>query len=76
MFCLPTDDAFNPYSNSNILIFSGTPAELLEESNKMAAENKINTYSKEWPKDQRWLVRRINLIKSNLQQELGIAINY
>ncbi len=65
------DDAFN----SNNLIFYGTPAELLEELNKTAAENKISIYSREWPKDQKWLVRKINLIKSNLQQDLDIVIN-
>jgi hypothetical protein len=61
--------------NSNNPIFKGTPAELMEDLNKMALENKISTYSREWPKDQKWLVRRINVIKSNLQQELGIAIS-
>jgi hypothetical protein len=64
------DDSLNP----NNLIFRGTPAELLEELIKMALENKISTLSREWPKDQRWLVRRINQIKSNLQQDLGIEI--
>ena len=63
-------DAFN----FNNLIFKGTPAELLGRLNEMAAENKICTYSREWPKDQKWLVRRINVIKPNLQQELGIEI--
>lgn len=69
------DYVFNFNSGSHIPIFKGTPAELLEELNEIAAENKIGTYSREWPNDQKWLVRRINVIKSNLQQELGIAIN-
>ena len=35
---------------------------------------KSTLISKEWPKDQKWLVRRIKVIKQNLQQELGIEI--
>src|SRR6476659_5616131 len=55
-------------------IFIGTPAELLKRLDDITYENKISTISKEWPKDQKWLVRRINMVKSNLQQELGIEI--
>ena len=55
-------------------IFIGTPAELLKRLDQIAAENKISTFSRDWPKDQKWLVRRINIIKQNLQQELGIHI--
>ena len=66
------DGAFN--FNSNNPIFKGTPAELLDRLNEVAAENKISTYSREWPKDKKWLVRRIKEIKQNLQQELGIEI--
>jgi hypothetical protein len=61
-------------SDSNPPIFIGTPSELLKRFEDITNENKISTYSKEWPKDQRWLVRRINVIKSNLQQEIGIEI--
>lgn len=65
------------FSNSNSIynktIFTGTPSELLSRLNEITIENKISTYSKEWPKDHKWLVRSLNLIKSNLQ-ELGIDI--
>ena len=67
-------DAFNSNPSSNILIFKGTPAQLLDKLNEIATENKINSSAKDWPKDQKWLIRRINLIKANLQQELGIEI--
>jgi hypothetical protein len=72
---IKNDDAFNSNSSFHFLIFRGTPAELLEELSRIALENKISTFSREWPKDQKWLVRRINIIKSNLQQDLGIAIS-
>lgn len=55
-------------------IFIGTPAELLRKLELIAEENKISTHSREWPREQKWLVRRINVIKPNLQQELGIEI--
>jgi len=61
-------------TKSNQPIFIGTPAELLKKLDDITYENKISTNSKEWPKDQKWLVRRINTVKSNLQQELGIEI--
>ena len=41
---------------------------------QLAAENKINPNSIEGPKEPKWLVRRINTIKPNLQQELDIEI--
>ena len=43
--------------------------------NEIATENAINTNSRDWPRDLKWLIRRINTIKSNLQQELGITID-
>ena len=51
-----------------------SPAELLQKLELVAEENKISTHSREWPREQKWLVRRINVIKPNLQQELGIEI--
>ncbi|MDN5847023.1 MAG: hypothetical protein L0H53_12200 [Candidatus Nitrosocosmicus sp.] len=62
----------SPSSNN---IFEGTPLEFLDELNRIATVHKINTYSKEWPKDVRWLVRRINLVKSNLHKALDVRIN-
>jgi hypothetical protein len=59
---------------SDKALFNGTPAELLDRLDKIANENKINTIQKEWPKDKKWLVRRIKEIRQNLQQELGIEI--
>ena len=61
--------------DSKNVVFIGTPIELLNTLDQIALENKINTKSKEWPKDTKWLVRRINIIKSNLQQELSIEIS-
>jgi hypothetical protein len=68
------DGAFSSNSKPNNLIFNGTPAQLLHELEHIASENKINTQSREWPREQKWLVRRINVIKSNLQQDMGINI--
>ena len=57
------------------ILFEGPPLKLLQRLNEIATENAINTNSREWPKDLKWLIRRINTIKSNLQQELGITID-
>jgi hypothetical protein len=54
--------------------FVGTPAELLKNLNDIAENNQIDTRSVEWPKDQKWLVRRIKYVKSNLQQDLDVSI--
>jgi hypothetical protein len=63
-----------PTSSNNYLLYQGTPSELLEELNHLASELKLNTLSREWPKDPKWLVRRINTLKSNLQQVLKASI--
>lgn len=63
------------HSPSSNTIFKGTPMEFLDELNRIATVNRINTYSKEWPKDVKWLVRRINIVKSNLHKALDIRIN-
>ncbi|MGN6346797.1 MAG: hypothetical protein ACTHME_03755 [Candidatus Nitrosocosmicus sp.] len=57
------------------LIFEGTPLELLEKLNQIASGEKIDTYQREWPKDRKWVVKRINIIKTNLQKGLGIKIS-
>ncbi len=69
------DDASNSKSDSNKTLFIGTPAELLSSLEEITVENKISTSSREWPKDHKWLVRRINLIKANLQQDLDISVS-
>ncbi len=69
-----TDDSSNSDHGSNKTIFTGTPDELLKRLEEITPEHKINTSSREWPKDHRWLVRRLNVIKTNLQDELDINI--
>ena len=69
------DGASNSKSDSNKTLYIGTPAELLRRLEEITVENKISTYSREWPKDHKWLVRRINLIKANLQQDLDISVS-
>ena len=54
--------------------WQGSPAELLEQLEKIAQENKINTNQKSWPKEVRWLTRRLNEIRSNLLEGLGIEV--
>lgn len=47
--------------------WSGSPTELLSEFEKIAEKLKINQKSKAWPKDPRWLWRRINEVLPNLE---------
>ena len=54
--------------------WQGSPAELLEQLEKIAQESKINTNLKSWPKEVRWLTRRLNQIRSNLLEGLGIEV--
>ncbi len=60
--------------STDTTLFEGPPLKLLNRLNEIARANSINTNSSEWPKDHKWITRRINTIKSNLQQELGINI--
>jgi hypothetical protein len=62
-------------SSETIIIFEGIPSELLEKLNQIAIEEKINTSDRGWPKDRKWVVKRINIIKTNLQKGLGIKIS-
>jgi hypothetical protein len=55
-------------------IWEGQPAELLEQLETIAQTHKINTNHKSWPKEVRWLIRRLNQIRSNLLEGLGIEI--
>jgi hypothetical protein len=54
--------------------WQGSPAELLEQLEKIAQESKINTNLKSWPKEVRWLTRWLNQIRSNLLEGLGIEV--
>jgi hypothetical protein len=64
------DDEIDGKSN----IWEGQPAELLDRLELIAQTHKINTNHKLWPKEVRWLTRRLNQIRSNLLEGLGIDI--
>ncbi len=49
--------------------WSGTPTELFGVLNEVAERLKIDTRQKEWPKDPRWVSRRMKEIKTNLLEE-------
>lgn len=55
-------------------VWEGQPAELLEHLEIIAQIHRINTNHKSWPKEVRWLTRRLNQIRSNLLEGLGIDI--
>jgi hypothetical protein len=40
-------------SSETIIIFEGTPSELLERLNQIAIDEKINTTDRVWPKDRK-----------------------
>jgi hypothetical protein len=54
--------------------WEGQPAKLLEELETVAQRHKVNTNHKSWPKDVRWLTRRLNQIRSNLLEGLEIEV--
>jgi hypothetical protein len=54
--------------------WEGTPAELLGRLEIIAQNHGINTSHRSWPKDVRWLIRRLNQIRSNLLEGLGIDV--
>ena len=54
--------------------WEGQPAKLLEQLEIVALRHKINTNHKLWPKEVRWLTRRLNQIRSNLVEGLGISV--
>ena len=55
-------------------VWEGQPAELLEQLETIAQIHRINTNHKSWPKEVRWLTRRLNQIRSNLLEGLGIDV--
>ena len=61
--------------NDKTTLFEGPPLELLAELNKIANQEGINTNQRDWPSDHKWLVKRIKILKSNLQKVLGIKIS-
>jgi hypothetical protein len=61
-------------SNWCSLLWKGTATELLADLESVAAELKINTHHKPWPKAPNTLSRRINEVKTNLR-EIGITID-
>ena len=54
--------------------WEGTATDLLAELETVAAELKINTNQKSWPKAPNTLSRRLNEVKTNLR-EIGITID-
>jgi hypothetical protein len=69
------EEFLTSHSDSSNTIFEGTPMELLDQLNRISEVHRINTYSKEWPKDVKWLIRRINMVKSNLHKALDVRIS-
>jgi hypothetical protein len=62
-------------STDGKIIFAGSSLDLLNKLTEIAIEERINTFQKDWPKDVKWLIRRIRIVKSNLQKALKIRIN-
>jgi hypothetical protein len=60
------------YHNSKV--FTGSPMEILEVLETLAEKHKISTDSKLWPKSPNSLSRRLNQIRSNLLEGLGIEV--
>ncbi|MFL6433014.1 MAG: hypothetical protein ACJ71O_04675, partial [Nitrososphaeraceae archaeon] len=55
-------------------ILEGSPMEVLETLEAFAQEHKISTDNKQWPKSPSALSRRLNQIRSNLLEGLGIEV--
>jgi len=64
----PISEALVTFMNDK-LDWQGTPSELLDELELIV--NERTRKSKGWPKDVRWLIRRLNILKTNLR-EAGI----
>lgn len=54
--------------------WEGKPNELLEHLETAAANCKINTNNKQWPKAPNTLMRKLNVLKTNLE-EIGIKVD-
>jgi hypothetical protein len=57
-----------------ISTLKGSPMEILEVLEVFAQKHKINTDNKQWPKSPSALSRRLNQIRSNLLEGLGIEV--
>jgi hypothetical protein len=70
-------DGWKTYSakENSITLFEGNPIILLTELNRIAAEEKIDTNQKHWPKEVRWLIKRIKTLTHTLQKSLEIKIS-
>ena len=55
-------------------VLEGSPSEILEQLEIFAAENNVKTDHKLWPKSSNALTRRLNQIRSNLLEGLGIEV--
>jgi hypothetical protein len=55
-------------------VLEGSPMEVLEALEAFAQIHKINTDNKQWPKSPSALSRRLNQIRSNLLEGLGIEV--
>ncbi|MFL6355914.1 MAG: hypothetical protein ACJ71C_05090, partial [Nitrososphaeraceae archaeon] len=55
-------------------VIEGSPMEVLEAMEAFAQEYKISTDNKQWPKSPSALSRRLNQIRSNLLEGLGIEV--
>ena len=53
-------------------VWQGTPGELLSRLNDVAQDLRVDTSNRAWPKDARWVTRRLNLVIPNLAQ-VGIS---
>jgi hypothetical protein len=55
-------------------VLQGSPMETLEALEAFAQKHKINTDNRQWPKSPSALSRRLNQIRSNLLEGLGIEV--
>jgi hypothetical protein len=63
------------FVNDKMTLFEGTPKELLDRLNAIAGQEDIDTNQRDWPNNRNWLIKRIKILKSNLQKVLGIKIS-
>lgn len=60
------------FTDSHELV--GSPQEILDTIETVAAENRINTNHRLWPKAANTVTKRLNQIRSNLLEGLGISV--
>lgn len=63
-----------PVAGSESQDWEGSPQELLQILEPIASDAKIDTMNRNWPKAQNYLSRRLNEIRSNLLEGLGIEV--